>query len=69
LAPTTPPQYSSPVDHLARSRLVEAYTRSAQYYEKHGEEGLKEHVKLQVKLAAKDVLRLAARNETLEQAQ
>ena len=68
LAPSTPAQYSSPVDQLARSRLDETYTRCAEYYERNGERGLADKVREEVKVAAHDVKKLARRSEILEKA-
>ena len=45
LAPDTPPVYSSPVDSIARNKLDEAFSRSAEYCESHGDSGLMEKIR------------------------
>ena len=55
LAPQVPPTPSSPYESLAGAKLLEAYTRSAQYYEKNGEGGLREVIRSELKRAADEV--------------
>ena len=55
LAPQVPPTPSSPYETLAGAKLLEAYTRSAQYYEKNGEGGLRDVIRAELKRAAEEV--------------
>jgi arabinosaccharide transport system substrate-binding protein len=52
LAPDVPPVFASPVYKSAQSKLDQAVTRSAMYYEEHGEQGLREQVQAELKRAA-----------------
>ena len=65
LAPETPPVYSSPVDAQARTKLDEAFTRSAEHYEKHGEAGLMEAIRANLAKVAADVRSYADREHVL----
>jgi arabinosaccharide transport system substrate-binding protein len=62
LAPQTPPQYSAVGDGLARSSLDQAYSRVAQYYKAHGDEGLTEKIRFELKHAADRVREMAQRD-------
>jgi arabinosaccharide transport system substrate-binding protein len=65
LAPDTPPDYSSPVDRLARLKLNEAYARSMLYYRSHGPEGLDAEIRGQLARSAAEVTRMADRVNAL----
>jgi arabinosaccharide transport system substrate-binding protein len=66
LAPQTPPLYSSPVDSVARAKLNEAYTRAIEHYKAHGDVGLMDVIRRELKLAEDDVKRMSERNQVLE---
>lgn len=66
LAPQTPPLYSSPVDSVARAKLNEAYTRAIEHFKAHGQDGLMDVIRRELKLAQDDVKRMAERNQVLE---
>ena len=71
LAPETPAVYSSPVDNIARNKLYEAFSRSAEYYESHGESGesgLMEKIRDELGQAVIAVRRMADREKTLARA-
>jgi ABC-type glycerol-3-phosphate transport system substrate-binding protein len=68
LAPDTPPVYSSPVDSIARIKLDEAFSRSAEYYESHGDSGLMEKIRDELGQAVIAVRRMADREKTLAKA-
>jgi arabinosaccharide transport system substrate-binding protein len=68
LAPDTPPVYSSPVDNIARNKLDEAFSRSAEYYESHGDSGLMEKIRDELGRAVIAVRRMADREKTLAKA-
>lgn len=67
LAPQTPPFFSSPVDSVARAKLNEAYTRAIEHFKAHGQEGLMDAIRRELKKAEDDVRRMASRNQVLEQ--
>jgi arabinosaccharide transport system substrate-binding protein len=52
LAPDVPPIFASPVYKSGMSKLDQAVTRSALYYEEHGEQGLREKVAEELQRAA-----------------
>jgi arabinosaccharide transport system substrate-binding protein len=52
LAPDVPPIFASPVYKSAQSKLDQAFTRAALYYEQNGEVGLREKVKAELDRAA-----------------
>lgn len=68
LAPETPPQYSSPVDAVARAKLDEAYTRISEYYKANGNRGLMEAIRVELAKADAYVKQTARRNAVLEEA-
>ena len=55
LAPQVPPTPSSPWETLASSKILEAYTLSAQYYEAHGDVRLRDTIRDELKRAADEV--------------
>lgn len=63
LAPETPPTYSAPVDGLARASLDQAFSRAAEYYKSHGDEGLMDEIRAELKRSADDVRERASRDE------
>jgi arabinosaccharide transport system substrate-binding protein len=65
LAPETPPLYSSPIDHIGRLKLDQAYNRSAAYYQTHGEAGLMEFIRAELAISAAQVRTLSAREQKL----
>jgi ABC-type glycerol-3-phosphate transport system substrate-binding protein len=65
LAPQAPPVYSSSVDDAGRLGLDRAFNRSAEYYARHGENGLLEEIRSELAEAAEDVRRLARRERIL----
>jgi len=67
LAPQTPPFYSSPVDSIARAKLDEAYTRAIEHFKAHGQDGLMDVIRKELRLAQDDVMRRSERNQVLEQ--
>jgi arabinosaccharide transport system substrate-binding protein len=66
LAPETPPVYSSPVHAFAGGKLDEALFRSAEHYKIHGEKGLVQKVRVELKRAQREVEQLAHRARVLE---
>ena len=68
LAPSTPPVYTAPVHSYAGGKLDEALFRSAEYYEKHGEKGLVEKVRQELRRTQNEIEILAYRNHVLEKA-
>lgn len=68
LAPESPPQYTSPVDVVARNKLDEAYTRIVEHYKAHGEQGFGEVIRAELARAEATVKRAAARNAALREA-
>jgi arabinosaccharide transport system substrate-binding protein len=66
LAPETPPFYSSPVDSVARAKVNEAYTRAIEHYKAHGQEGLMDAIRHELKMAEDAVRKMAERNQVLE---
>jgi ABC-type glycerol-3-phosphate transport system substrate-binding protein len=52
LAPDVPAIFASPMYKPAQGKLDQAFTRSAIYYEEHGEQGLREKVKAELDRAA-----------------
>jgi arabinosaccharide transport system substrate-binding protein len=68
LAPETPPVYSSPIDPQARTKLDEAFMRSAEHYAKHGEAGLMEAIRGNLAKVAADVRSYADREHVLRRA-
>jgi arabinosaccharide transport system substrate-binding protein len=68
LASQTPSINSSPVDPYARLKLAEAYSRSAVYYDSHGENGLGDFIRRALADGAADVQRMAGRDHRLEAA-
>jgi arabinosaccharide transport system substrate-binding protein len=69
LAPDTPAILSSPVDAVARAKLNEAFSRSLEFYKRHGEAGLTETIHAELARAAADVRRMADRNRALAEAE
>jgi arabinosaccharide transport system substrate-binding protein len=65
LAPETPPVYSSPIDPQARTKLDEAFMRSAEHYARYGEAGLMEAIRANLAKVAADVRRYADREHVL----
>jgi arabinosaccharide transport system substrate-binding protein len=65
LAPQAPPVYSSSVDDAGRLGLDRAFNRSAEYYARHGEDGLLEKIRAELAEAAEGVRRLARREQIL----
>lgn len=62
LAPDVPAIPSSPYAMLAGQKLLEAFTRSAQYYEANGEAGLREFIEGELSRAEEQVKRRMAHN-------
>jgi len=69
LAPSTPPVYTSPIHHYAGSKLDEAFFRSAEYYELHGEQGLVDKVRSELARTQREIELLARRARVLEAAE
>lgn len=67
LAPDVPGDNSSPYLQQATAKLLEAVTRSAAYYEAHGEEGLRDVIRQNLKDAADQVRTRINRNVFLAQ--
>jgi arabinosaccharide transport system substrate-binding protein len=65
LAPETPPDYTSPVDRLARLKLNEAYGRSLLHYKSHGDEGLDAQIRADLARAAAEVDKMTTRVNAL----
>jgi arabinosaccharide transport system substrate-binding protein len=65
LAPDVPPVFASPIYKTAMTMLDEALTRSASYYEQHGDAGLAEQVQIELDRAAAYLGQRAHRNEVL----
>jgi arabinosaccharide transport system substrate-binding protein len=69
LAPDTPAILSSPVDAVARAKLNEVFSRSLEFYKRHGEAGLPATIHAELARAADDVRRMADRNRALAEAE
>lgn len=69
LAPLTPPVYSAPVHTVALSKLDQAFFQVADYYKKHGEQGIREKIREAIGEAQHELEELAHRNEVLEHAE
>jgi arabinosaccharide transport system substrate-binding protein len=65
LAPQVPPVFSSAVYKQGQSKLDQALTRSARYYDEHGEQGLREKVKAELDGAAAYLKTWSDRNAAL----
>lgn len=66
LAPQTPPTYISPYSNLAQNKLAEVYLGAVAYYNRHGEAGLKEHIRKELTAQADYVRRVIDRNVFLQ---
>ena len=62
LAEQVPPQYTSPLTELAKSKLGTVVASCVAYYNAHGEEGFDAFVRERLKAAADDVRRQMTRN-------
>lgn len=62
----TPPDYVHSYSPQARRKLDEAFSRSRIYYERNGDEGLREYVKKELTRTADYVRELVARNRFLQ---
>jgi arabinosaccharide transport system substrate-binding protein len=62
LAPSVPADYSNPYTELAQAKLRDAYLNTKQYYRDHGDAGMREYCRDQVRRAAGDVRAAQARN-------
>jgi arabinosaccharide transport system substrate-binding protein len=65
LAPEVPPVFSSPIYKTGQTKLDQALTRSAAYYEEHGDDGLRETVQRELADAARYLKMWADRNARL----
>jgi len=67
LGPQTPPDYVSAFTILARAKVDEAMANAVVYYKAHGEAGLREYVKKDLRRCADYVRTIIARNRFLEE--
>ena len=67
LAPDVPPAYASPYTPKAEDKLNEAFLNCSDYYQAHGEQGLREFVRAEFKRQADDVRAVIARNVLMQQ--
>ena len=65
LAPNTPEERSSPYMSLAIGKLSEVYTSASLYHAKHGEDGLREYTRAELKRGAARVREIIERNRFL----
>ena len=66
LAPSVPAAYASPYSELADGKLSEAYMNAADYYDRNGEEGLKEYTMKELERCADYVRKVMDRNVFLK---
>lgn len=62
LCPEVPPDYATPYLELAREKLKVAFLNAAQYYDAHGDDGLREAIQRELTAGADYVRRVANRN-------
>jgi len=62
LAPSTPPNYVTPYWEMALTKLQEAFSNSVNYYTKHGDDGLEDYVRSELKRTAGYIRNVMARN-------
>ncbi len=68
LAPSTPPKYLNAYTYIAEEKIYEAYTRSIEFYEQHGEVGLHAKIREELARAAAYVKLRVERGEALAKA-
>lgn len=66
LAPFVPRQYDNAFSNEGVQKISDAYTATSEYYAAHGDSGLREYARIQIKTAADGLRRLMARNVFLE---
>lgn len=62
LAPETPPLYVSPYSSLASTKITEVYLDAVDFYHRSGDQGLEEHLLVELKRKAEIVRKMLRRN-------
>jgi arabinosaccharide transport system substrate-binding protein len=66
LAPQVPPQYDTAYNTMAISKLSEAFTNTSEYYATHGDNGLRDYARAQLKRSADQLRVIMDRNVFLK---